>query len=255
MINRKLQFVLLAACAGMPLVASATWLGQGEVGAALSNNSTGAYSTTFAGKVNAAKEAGQWKYAFGASTVYTSAKAEAKVDDPNPVEKTTDNRWEVHHQTDYKFSSQAFVFGSLRYENDKVGSYRNQSVLASGLGYQWLDTTETKLVTDLGVGYKRFKPQDSVSSDGEAVLTGLLDLKQNLSSNLTLLNKFSFESGSSNTLFQDDLAVQTKMTDAFALSVGYQLRYNTKPLTSTVTGRQFAHSDRLMTVNLVYDFK
>ena len=257
MLNIKTKMIMCAGCVLMPILASAAWLGKGEAGAALSNNSTGAYSTSFVGKVDLYKEVEQWKYAFGASTVYTSSKGEAKADDPTPIEKTAANRWEVHHQTDYRLNAKAFLFGGLRYENDKVGSYQSQSVLSTGLGYKWFETTETKLITDLGVGYKRFKPQSlsEGSSDSEAVVTGLIDLKQSLSVNTALLNKFSIESGSSNTLFQNDLALQTKMTDVLALSLDYQLRYNTKPLSSEFTHRQYAHTDRLLTANLVYEFK
>ena len=257
MYNNKLRGLLLVLFTLSPVVTLADWTGQGEVGAALSNNSTGAYSSTLAAKLDIARRAGSWKYAAGASTVYTSAKAEAELDDPSPIERATDDRWETHHQTEFKFTDKAFVFAGFRYEHDQIGTYRYQSVLASGLGYTWIEATSTQLATDLGVGYKKFKPQvDSAkSSIGEVVMTSMVNLERSLSRNLSLSNKLSLEAGSSNAFFQNDLSLKTKITDVLALAIDHQLRYNTNPLTSPVTGQPFAHTDHLLTANLVYEFK
>ncbi len=257
MFKNKIALLVCAGLASVPMVASAAWTGKGEAGAALSTTSNGASSTTFAGKFDLASEVDKWKHAFGASTVYTSSKAEASAANPNPDSQTAANRWELHEQTDYKLVDHAFLFGGIRYENDKIGSYRYQAALAAGLGYKFIENDSTKLTAELGVGYKHFKPQSptGASSDGDAISTGLVDLRQVLSPNTVLLDKLSFESGSSNTLFQNDLAVQVKMTDVLALSVGHQIRYNTKPLHSSYSGREYAHTDRLLTANLVYEFK
>jgi putative salt-induced outer membrane protein len=245
-------------CAGMltlPVVASADWSGKGEVGAALSTANSGATTTTLAAKFDLASEIENWKHAFGASILYTSARAEASATDPDPATETSARRWEVHEQTNYKFSERSFWFGALRHENDDIGSIEHQTVLTTGLGHKFIDSERTKLSAQIGAGYKRFKNRSELNSDGDAVVTGLIDLKQSLSANTVLLNKLALESGSSNTLIQNDLALQVKMTDVLALSLGYQVRYNTKPGPRAFGGGEYAHSDRLLTANLVYEFK
>lgn len=251
------QTIKLALCAGMlslPLAASAGWTGKGEAGAALSTANTGAKTTTFAAKFDVANEVEKWKHAFGGSTIYTSSRAEASATDPNPDDNTTAKRWELHEQSDYKFSPRSFWFGAVRHENDDIGSFEYQTALTTGLGHKFIENAETKLSGQVGVGYKRFKRNGS-GSDGDAIVTGLIDLSQVLTANTTLLDKLSVEYGSSNTLIQNELALQVKMSDVLALALGYLVRYNTDPGPRKFGVGDYAHSDRLLTANLVYEFK
>jgi putative salt-induced outer membrane protein len=128
-------------------------------------------------------------------------------------------------------------------------------VLSTGLGHNFIDNAQTKIVGQIGVGYKRFKQRGDLESDGDAIATGGLELKQVLTANTVLVDKLSVEAGSSNTLIQNDLSLQVKMTDVLALSMGYQVRYNTKPGPRAFGSGDYAHSDRLLTANLVYEFK
>ena len=257
-LNAKCGTVLCASLTMLPLVASADWSGKGEAGAALSSANTGATTTTVTAKFDLANEIEKWKHAFGGSTIYTSAKAEATVDDQNPQDETTAKRWELHEQSNYKFAPDTFWFGAVRHENDDIGSFEHQTVLTTGVGHTFIDNEHTKLVGQVGAGYKRFKER-GLKSDGEAIATGGIDLKQSLTPNTVLLEKLSVESGSTNTFIQNDLALQVKMTDVLALALGYQVRYNTDPGVRVAPkfpeGKEYAHSDRLLTANLVYEFK
>lgn len=254
-LNNKISLALCAGMLTLPMVVYADWSGKGEVGAALSTANTGAKTTTLAAKFDLANEVEKWKHAFGGSTIYTAATAEASATDPNPDNKTSAKRWEAHEQSDYKFSERSFWFGALRHENDDIGSFEHQTALTTGLGHKFIDNEATKLSAQIGVGYKRFKQRSEVDGDGDAIVTGLIDFKQSLSSTTVLLDKLTAESGSSNTLIQNDLALQVRMTDVLALSLGYQVRYNTKPGPRAFGGGEYAHSDRLLTANLVYEFK
>lgn len=254
--NAKKIWVLAAWLLNLPLVASAAdWTGKGELGVALSDAASGASTTTVAGKIDVATETEQWKHAAGGSIVYNKAKAEATPDDPNPEENTTAKRWEAHEQSDYKFTPRAFWFGAARYEDDDIGSFAYQAVLSTGVGYQFIDGEETKLAGQVGVGYKRFKVNSTGETDNEAIVTGALTLEQVLTSNTRLINKLAVESGSSNTLIVNDLALQVKMSDVLSLAAGHQVRYNTDPAPRKVGPGTYAHSDRLLTLNLVYEFK
>jgi putative salt-induced outer membrane protein len=255
-LRTAIKLALSVGMLSVPLVASAAWTGKGEAGLAASTSNAGAKNNTVTAKFDLADEIENWTHAFGASTLYTSSKSEATTAAPDPQDETTANRWELHEQSDYKFSARAFWFENIRHEHDQIGSFEYQSALSTGLGYKLIDSDSTKLSTQLGVGYKKFKERN-LASDSNAIVTGLVDLKQVLTSNTTLLDKLAFESGSSNTLIQNDLALQVKMTDVMALAVGYQVRYNTKPGSRLIgaTSYDYAHSDRLLTVSLVYEFK
>ncbi len=124
-----------------------------------------------------------------------------------------------------------------------------------GMGYQFMDTENIKLYAQLGIGNKRYKKRDALASDKENIATSALEFRQTLTTNTALLNKLSLESGSNNTLLQNDLGLQVKMSDLLALALGYQIRYNTQPGTRTFGTGQYGHSDRLLTINLMYEFK
>jgi putative salt-induced outer membrane protein len=258
MLNGKIALMLSTGLLTLPVVASAAWSGKGEAGAALSTANSGAQTTTFSAKVDLATEVNKWKHAFGGSTIYTSSKAEATTTDTDPQNKTSAKRWELHEQSNYTFTPGTFWFGAVRHENDDIGSFEHQSVVSTGVGHKFIDNEQTKLVGQVGVGYKRFKKRD-LDSDGDAIATGGIELRQVLTPNTVLLDKLSVEAGSSNTLIQNDLALQVKMTDVLALALGYQVRYNTKPgvrvAPSYPVDKAYAHSDRLLTANLVYEFK
>ena len=153
----RTRLMLGAGMLALPLLAMADWSGKGEAGAALSTANSGAQTTTFTAKLDLASEIEKWKHAFGGSTIYTSSKAEASATDPNPQNETSAKRWELHEQSNYTFTPGTFWFGAIRHENDDIGSFAHQSVLSTGLGHKFIDNEQTKLIGQVGIGYKRFK--------------------------------------------------------------------------------------------------
>jgi putative salt-induced outer membrane protein YdiY len=71
---------------------------------------------------------------------------------------------------------------------------------------------------------------------------------RSLTRNTTLSNKFLMESGSSDTLFSDRIAVTVKVPTKLALSLGYNLQDNNKPPLG------LKKLDTVETVNLLYAF-
>jgi putative salt-induced outer membrane protein YdiY len=71
---------------------------------------------------------------------------------------------------------------------------------------------------------------------------------QALSSTTTITDKLLVESGSSDTLITNALALAVKISNKLALSVGYSVQDNTKPPGG------LKKLDTLETVNLVYSF-
>jgi putative salt-induced outer membrane protein len=57
------------------------------------------------------------------------------------------------------------------------------------------------------------------------------------------------EAGSNNKFMQNDLGVAVKLSEAFALKTGFQIRRNSKVANASVS-----KTDRLFTTNLVYSF-
>jgi putative salt-induced outer membrane protein len=253
MFKRCYAVIMSALLPGLALADN--WTGKGELGLAQSSANTGASSTTLAAKFDVVIMMDKWKHAFGASTVYTTSKSEPSEDDPEPLRETAAKRWEVHEQSDYNFGPRAFWFGAVRHEHDDVGSFVYQSTISTGVGYKFFDNDATTLSGQLGLGYKHFRNRIESSSDDNTIWTGGVDFKQKLTDNTTLLDKVFLESGGDNSLIQNVFGFQVKMTDVLALSIGHEVRYNTKPGPRAYGAGNYAHSDRLLTINLVYEIK
>lgn len=234
----QLQFhvsLLAAAMVAVALPAHAEWKGKGEAGILFARGNTDTETANV--KLDLAREAGQWKHEFGVSAIRAANNGD-----------TTANRYEGHYQADYKISERSFWFGGLRYEHDEFSGFDYQASLAGGYGYKFIDSETTKFSGQAGIGYRRLS--DSLTNDttGDAVATGKLSYEHALTATTKVINLFIVESGSSNTLAQNDLALQVKLSDVLALSVGLGVRYNSKPPVTKKT------TDTVTTLNLVYAF-
>jgi putative salt-induced outer membrane protein len=225
------------------------WSGKGEAGLLLSRGNS--ESTSANAKLDLADEVGPWKNSVFFGTLYGKNATFA-----------TAQRIEARYQLDHKINDRLFWFGALRGEKDKFSGFSYQATLTSGIGYKFVDTESTKLSGTLGAGYARVQPQELVKdtagavidrikgeATGSAVATAGLNYEQKLTATTKLLDKFLVESGSKNTSTANVLALQVSMTDALALSVGYEVHHNSKPAAGS------KKLDQLSTLNLVYNFK
>ena len=84
--------------------------------------------------------------------------------------------------------------------------------------------------------------------DSSAIFRGDLKFEHALTDTTKVINTLVVEAGANNTFAANDLALQVKMSDTFALSVGLGVRHNTDPPLG------LKKTDTLTTVNLVYAF-
>jgi putative salt-induced outer membrane protein len=139
--------------------------------------------------------------------------------------------------------------------------FQYQASVTGGVGDKFINTADTKLIGQIGVGYRRLRPElifrdpDGVvtsrelqDATGEAIATVGVDFSHALTKTTVLTDKFLMESGSDNTLLHDEVAVNVKMSDKLALSVGYGVTDNTNPPPT------IKKVDTVTTVNLVFSF-
>jgi putative salt-induced outer membrane protein len=224
------------------------WTGKGEAGLVLARGN--ADTTTADVKLDASDTVDSWKHTAHLAFLYGES-----------ANFTTAQRLEGAWQTDYKLKKYAFVFGSINGENDRFDGFVYQAALATGLGYNFIDSDTTKLTATLGAGYRRLQPEQLLRDpDGrvyarvkgeatsDAVANAGLNYEQQLTKKTKITEKLLVQSGDQNTSLANDFAVAVNMTNTLALAVGYGLRYNSNPPFGTKT------TDQLTTVNLVYHF-
>lgn len=219
----------LAAVLGSLDVAAADWSSQSEVGlvAARGNTST----ETANAKFEVVRESEDWKNFFAARALYGRA---------SEIESA--ERYDARYQLDHFFSEQTFWFVGGRYEDDQYGGFAYQATGSAGFGRKFFDSDTTKLSTQIGAGYRSLRSEELIRDDSLAVIdripgerqqdivaNGAITFEHAFNDNTRVLNSFLIESGSSNTFTRNDLALQVKMTQVLALSLGMSVRNNSEP--------------------------
>jgi len=232
------------------------WFGKGQFGFLSSSGNSQAQSLNTI--IDLARIDGQWKNAFNVIGLYGKSTG-----------IVSSEKWAVQYQANYASTADMFVFGGLRYEHDMFNGFQYQAAATSGLGYNIINTDIDKLTGQLGVGYRKVRPEqinrDPVGSGnvisrvpgdatGDAILTGGLDYLHKFSATTVFTNKFYFESGKSDTLLKDNLALTVKMSDKLAMSVGYGITDNTKPPAQAPGAAPLKKLDTITTLNVVFAF-
>ncbi|HTU67930.1 MAG TPA: DUF481 domain-containing protein [Steroidobacteraceae bacterium] len=243
----KMLFAVAALAAFAP--AQAQWTGKAELGVLSTTGNTESKAANT--KLDLVHEGTKWRNTVGFAALYSEGE-----------EFATAERYEAKYQADYKITDRLSWFGSLRGEEDRFSAFAYQATLSTGASYKFIDSPATQLTGSLGAGYRRSQPQELIKSDagevidrikGEAENEPVVTLSSNYEHNFNdvtkITNKFLAESGSDNTAVQNDIALSVNMTKAFALAVGFGVRYNSDPPPLAES------TDTLTTINLVYTLK
>ncbi|HEX3845988.1 MAG TPA: DUF481 domain-containing protein [Steroidobacteraceae bacterium] len=224
------------------------WIGKGQAGFLDSHGNADAESIN--ANVDMLRYDGPWKNELYVGGLYGKSSSVVSAE-----------RWETRGQSNYDLTPRTFLFGALRFEHDLFDGFQYQASATSGVGYKLIDSDSTKLAAQVGAGYRRLRPEDIFKnpdgivtarvlhdSQGEAIGTMGIDFMHAFNKSTSITNKFLAESGSDNTMLHDELALNVKMTDKLALSVGYAATDNTTPPPT------LKKLDTLTTVNLVFSF-
>lgn len=232
---KLMSMAAFAAAAVLSAPAHAEWVGKGELGGVLARGNT--ETETVNARVDMSRERDRWKHGAGFSMLRTANDG-----------LTAADRFELRGETDYKLTDRSYLFGSLRYENDKFTDYGYQATAAAGYGYKFVDTDDTRLDGKIGVGFRRSELRLTGDKSDNVILRGALNFERQLTDTTLLANRFLIESGSDDTFMQNELALEVKMNSALALGLTYAVRHNTdvQPLTEK--------TDQVLTANLVFGF-
>jgi putative salt-induced outer membrane protein len=234
--QRTSGFAWLAALLVPVPVAVAQWQGKGEVGVVFTRGNSDTDTVNL--KIDSAHELGRWKNAIGLAALRAA----------NDGERTGE-RYGATWQSDYRFSGRGYVYGGLRYELDEFSGFDYQASATTGLGYRVIDDPGTRLSAQAGVGYRASRLAPPVGeTDREVILRGDVRFDHEFSAAVKVVDTLVVESGAENLFASNDLALQVRMTDRFALSLALGLRYNSNPPPA------LRQTDALTTVNLVYAF-
>jgi putative salt-induced outer membrane protein len=238
-----------AAASILPATAQASWTGQGELGLVMARGNT--KSDTGNIKLNLTTRTQRWKHTSSTRMQYGRS---------NDIESA--RRWETQWQSELRIDGQPFIFGSVRYEQDRFGGFAYQATASRGLGYNFIDDDDTQLSGSLGAGYRKLRPQRVVRDSAGNIIERIegepledatgnagLNYRQQLTDSTALVNNLLVETGASNTMARNDFSLQVSMTARLALGLGYTVRHNADP------PQGLKETDQLTTVNLIYKLR
>jgi|HubBroStandDraft_6_1064221.scaffolds.fasta_scaffold68135_2 putative salt-induced outer membrane protein len=224
------------------------WLGKGQLGFLASQGNTEATSANAA--IDMRMVSDPWEHKLHLDALYGKS-----------ADVVAAERWTAGWQSNYDFTPDVFGFGGLRYQHDEFSGFQYQASETVGAGYKLINSNDTKLSLQAGVGYRELRPEDLIkgmngavvqriplATDNGVVFTFGLDYTQAFTSTTSLSDKLLVEAGSGDTLITDTVALTVKMSTQLALSVGYSLQDNTTPPDG------LKKIDSLETVNLVFSF-
>ena len=231
-----------------PIPPAQGWSGKGELGYVMSRGNANTDSAN--AKLDLADVIGPWKHSFHLEGLYGRSD-----------EITSAERWAALVQSDFQFTARAFIFGALHFLQDEFSGFQYQASASTGIGYRFLATDSDKLTAQVGVGYRRLRPEVLTlnasgaviarvagESSGNPIGTAGFDFTHIFNASTKLTDKCLLESGSGNTSLENDLALVVNMSNKLALSAGFTFQDNTEPPAG------LKKINTLTTLNLVYAF-
>jgi putative salt-induced outer membrane protein len=215
--------------------ADGDWSGKATLGGVLARGNT--ETETINANFDVDYKLERWSHSVGGSLLRTVA---------NDV--TSADRWELRGQSNYDLTERSYLFGKLRYEDDSFTDFSYQATATTGYGYRFIATETTKLDGEIGAGVRRTELRVTGDTQEDPIARGAINYEHKLTNTTLIYDKFLVESGSDNTFLQNQLGVQVKINETFALGVDYAVRHNTDVLPGT------DETDQVLTVNLVYGF-
>jgi putative salt-induced outer membrane protein len=257
MLSRILQMVVPLGLLSAPLLAAADdapapppppLVVKAQVGYVSSHGNTDAQTAN--AKIEVTYNVEAWKHDLQLAGLYGES---------NDI--VSAERLDAQWQSNYNFTNRLYAFGGLHYDDDKFSGFQYQETVSAGAGYSIIKLADATLDAQLGVGYRRLRPELlDKDAAGDVIARTPLEVESGAVATATIKGMYAFnastkltdvmaaEAGSDNTLLQNDLGLQVNMTKALAITVGYEVRHNSSPPAGLVK------TDSPVTFNLAYAF-
>jgi putative salt-induced outer membrane protein len=210
------------------------WSGFGELGAVMTTGNT--RSQTVNAKTRVRYEEESWRH-----TLQLEALKRSEED------ATTAERYLGNFKSDWKFSERSYLFGVLRYENDRFSGYDYKASAAVGYGRRLIDTDRTRLDAEAGVGYRQSRLEDG-ERDEDAIVRWALFFERRIGEGARFGQDLLIQAGDDNTEAESVTSLTAAINDRLAMRLSHTIKHNTE----VVEDRR--KTDTITAVSLVYNF-
>lgn len=210
------------------------WSGFAELGAVVTTGNTDAESLNAKTRVRYEEET--WRHTLQLEALKRSEDG-----------TTAAERYLGSFKSDWKFRPRDYLFGALRYENDRFSGYDYQASATVGYGRRVIESSRTRLDMEAGVGMRQSRLEDG-DRDDDLIVRGALFLEHDISENARLGQDLLVQSGSDNTEIESVTSVTAAINDKLALRLSLTAKHNTD------VPEDREKTDTITAVSLVYNF-
>lgn len=146
----------------------------------------------------------------------------------------------------YDLDAKSFLWGDIRYLDDKFDSFDGITTIGAGYGYRISDSDELKWTVGAGLGYRDTEVESTGEDISGVAVIGESDFKLKLSETTDFIDTFRVESTSDNTFMQNVAGLSVSMSEVLSLKLTYDVRYNTDPASGDTS------TDSITAVSVVY---
>lgn len=148
---------------------------------------------------------------------------------------TTDQKWTIVSQTNYKLNDDKhYVYGNAFYEENRFSGFDNQSSVSLGWGRHWYKSEKASLFADIGPGYKRdvtTATETKLSETNSNLIVQaqalyLRELNSHVDFKQLLVAKYAVSSDENST-YRSETSVVADLIDSLQLKFSLRIDYNT----------------------------
>lgn len=176
-----------------------------------------------------------------------------KTENDNEDFETSDQKWAVDSKTNYTLSTEGknYVYGNIRYEDDRFSSFDSQSSVSAGWGRHWYKTDKASLFADIGPGFKSDKVKVTGETQNAFIIQAqalyLRQINEHVEFKQTLSAKLAPKSGE-NSIYSAESSITTKLIETLQLKFSFKIDHNTE------VSDDKKNTDTQTALTLVYSF-
>lgn len=176
-----------------------------------------------------------------------------KTENDNEDFETSDQKWAVDSKTNYTLSTEGknYVYGNIRYEDDRFSSFDSQSSVSAGWGRHWYKTDKASLFADIGPGFKSDKVKTTGETQNAFIIQAqalyLRQINEHVEFKQTLSAKLAPKSGE-NSIYSAESSITTKLIETLQLKFSFKIDHNTE------VSDDKKNTDTQTALTLVYSF-
>ena len=218
-----------------------------ELGVLITTGNT--ESSSILGKITVDHKFGSWENKYTGNILKKDTEV---VNDAGEKEtRTTDDKYSVAGQANYKFDSTSSAFGRASYANDKEGAYETAISVTGGYSFRAVEKENMFLDLNAGAGFTELTPQNGTAEDS-SVYRAAAAFEWQINDMTKFVQNVSVERAPDLDNPNTQTISETGVSASFNSSM--QMKFGYKTVTNSSVAPGFEKTDTETSVTLVVNF-